>query len=104
MSQSPAATAVAPGTLPKFRLRPARSAGSLARSTGSFPGQFLVEIDPTVMPVTHLDAESDERPSIGGARGPRRDAAPEPNGGVGHARELLAQGADTLANLRRPVH
>jgi cytochrome P450 len=44
MSQSPAATAVAPVTLPKFRLRPARSAGSLARSTGSFPGQFLVEI------------------------------------------------------------
>ena len=63
----------------------------------------VVEIDPTVMPVTHLDAESDERPSIGGARGPRRDAAPEPNGGVGHARELLAQGADTLASLRRPV-
>jgi hypothetical protein len=33
---------------------------------------------------------------------PRHDAAPKPNGGVGHARELLAQGADTLAGLRRP--
>jgi hypothetical protein len=66
----------------------------------------VVEIDPTVMPVTHLhlDAGSDERPSIGGARGPRRDAAPGADGGVGHARELLAQGADTLASLRRPVH
>jgi hypothetical protein len=29
---------------------------------------------------------------------------PKPNGGVGQARELLAQGADTLAGLRRPVH
>ena len=64
----------------------------------------VVEVDPTVMPVTHMDAYSNERPSIRGARAPRGDVAPEPNGGVGHARELLAQGADTLANLRRPVH
>ncbi len=65
----------------------------------------VVDIDPTIMPVTHMGAYFQRT-----ARHPRhpvpprRDAAPEPNGGVGHARELLAQGADTLAGLRRPVH
>ena len=60
----------------------------------------VVEVDPTIMPLTRTHAPDSERQSL---RAPRRDAAPEPNGGVGQARELLAQGADTLAGLRRPV-
>jgi hypothetical protein len=63
----------------------------------------VVDIDPTIAPVTHMGAYSSERPGIRDSRPPRRDATPEPDGGVGHARELLAQGADTLAGLRRPV-
>ena len=64
----------------------------------------VVEVDPTIMPVTDMDASYAEPPGIRDARATRREAAPDPNGGVGQARELLAQGADTLANLRRPVH
>ena len=64
----------------------------------------VVEVDPTIMPVTHMDASYAEPPGIRDARATRREAASESNGGVGQARELLAQGADTLANLRRPVH
>ena len=60
----------------------------------------VVEVDPTIMPLTRTYAPDSERQ---GLRATRRDAAPEPNGGVGQARELLAQGADTLAGLRRPV-
>lgn len=60
----------------------------------------VVEIDPTIMPLTRTHAPDGERRSIGA---PRRDAAPGPKGGVGQARELLAQGADTLAGLRRPA-
>jgi hypothetical protein len=63
----------------------------------------VVGIDPTVMPVTQLHAESDERPSIRSAPALRPGSASGPDGGVLHARELLAQGADTLASLRRPV-
>jgi hypothetical protein len=64
----------------------------------------VVDVDPAIMPVTHMDASYAEPPGIRDARATRREAASEPNGGVGQARELLAQGADTLANLRRPVH
>jgi hypothetical protein len=64
----------------------------------------VVEVDPTIMPLTHTYAPDSERQSIRDFRATRRDAAPMPNGGVGQARELLAQGADTLAGLRRAVH
>jgi hypothetical protein len=64
----------------------------------------VVEVDPTMMPLTRTDVPHRERQGIRDVRAPRRDAAPMPNGGVGQARELLAQGVDTLAGLRRPVH
>jgi hypothetical protein len=59
------------------------------------------DIDPTIMPLTSAEDRHSERQGIGDLRATRLDAAPEPNGGVAQARELLAQGADTLAGLRR---
>jgi hypothetical protein len=64
----------------------------------------VVEVDPAVMPLTRTYDPYRERQGIRDSRALRRDAVPKPNGGVGQARELLAQGADTLAGLRRPVH
>jgi hypothetical protein len=64
----------------------------------------VVQVDPTVMPLTRTYAPNRERQGIRHSRALRRDAVPKPNGGMGQARELLAQGADTLAGLRRPVH
>jgi hypothetical protein len=63
----------------------------------------VVDVDPTIMPLTSTDDVYSERQGIRDFRAPRRGAAPPPNGGVGQARALLAQGADTLAALRRPV-
>jgi hypothetical protein len=56
----------------------------------------VVDLDPTVMPLAGTRAHAGARPGIGAAR---HDA----DGGVGHARELLAQCSDTIAGLRRPV-
>ena len=64
----------------------------------------VVAIDPTTMPLARSYGPSSGRQGIIGSGGSRRDAAIAPDGGVGHARELLAQGADTLAGLRRPPH
>lgn len=64
----------------------------------------VVEVDPAIMPLTRTYAPYSERQSIRDSRALQRDTVPKPNGGVGQARELLAQGADTLAGLRRPVH
>jgi hypothetical protein len=64
----------------------------------------VVEVDPTVMPLTRTYGLYSERQGIRDPRALRRDAVPKPNGGVWQARELLAQGTDTLAGLRRPVH
>jgi hypothetical protein len=61
----------------------------------------VVEVDPTLMPLARIDDPYSARQSIRDFRASRRDAAPKPNGGVGQARELLAQGADTLASLQR---
>jgi hypothetical protein len=60
----------------------------------------VVDVDPMVMPLARTLAPYGERPSI---RTARRDVSPELDGGVRHARELLAQGADILASLRRPL-
>jgi hypothetical protein len=54
----------------------------------------VVEVDPTVMPLARPRAQVGSRQGI---RDPRQDT----DRGVGHARELLAQGADTLAGLRQ---
>jgi hypothetical protein len=54
----------------------------------------VVGIDPTVMPLART------RASAGGREGVRA-AGNETDRGVRHARELLAQGTDTLAGLRR---
>jgi hypothetical protein len=61
----------------------------------------VVHVDPMIMPAARTYAR--ERPGIGDHRATRRAATPRPDGGLRHARELLAQGADTLAGLRRPV-
>ena len=61
----------------------------------------VVEVDPTILPLSRTHAPCSERQGIRDSL--RRDAAPKPDGGVGQARELLAQGADTLAGLRRHV-
>ncbi len=63
----------------------------------------VVEVDPTIMPLARTDDPYSARQSIRDFHAPRRDAGGTPDGGVGQARELLAQGADTLAGLRRPV-
>jgi hypothetical protein len=55
----------------------------------------VVEIDPTVVPLARPRAPVSAGPAI---RAPRHDT----DRGVGHARDLLAQGTDTLAGLRRP--
>ena len=65
--------------------------------------EAVVDVDPATMPLTRTYAPSRERQGIRDSRALPRGAVPEPNGGVGQARELLAQGADTLAGLRRPV-
>jgi hypothetical protein len=57
----------------------------------------VVDIDPMVMPVAGTHPAELRR-----LRAPRHSAAVEPGRGVGHARELLAEGIDTLAGLRRP--
>jgi hypothetical protein len=64
----------------------------------------VVAVDPTTMPLARTYVPSGGRQSISDSGGSRRDAATAPDGGLGHARELLAQGADTLAGLRRPPH
>jgi hypothetical protein len=51
----------------------------------------VVEIDPTVMPLAST-----------GAREGIRAVGHGTDRGVRHARELLAQGTDTLAGIRRP--
>ena len=56
----------------------------------------VVEVDPTVIPLARTRAPAGTRQGIGAARH-------DTDGGVGHARELLAQGTDTLAGIRRPV-
>jgi len=56
----------------------------------------VVEVDPTVMPLARTRAPASARQGIGGARH-------DTDRGLGHARELLAQGSNTLAGLRRPV-
>jgi hypothetical protein len=63
----------------------------------------VVDVEQTIMSLTSSDGPYSERQGIRDFRAPRRDAAPKPNGGVGQARELLAQGAETLAGLRPPV-
>ena len=63
----------------------------------------FVDVEQTIMSLTSSDGPYSERQGIRDFRAPRRDAAPKPNGGVRHARELLAQGAETLAGLRPPV-
>jgi hypothetical protein len=55
----------------------------------------VVEVDPTVMPLARTRAPAGAGEGI---RSPR----PGNGRGVWHARELLAQGTDTLADLRRP--
>jgi len=64
----------------------------------------VVEVDPAILPPTRAYAPSSGRQGIRDSRALQRDAASKPNGGMGQARELLAQVADTLADLRRPVH
>lgn len=54
----------------------------------------VVEIDPTVMPLARTRASVGRREGL-------RAAGRETDRGVRHARELLAQGTDTLAGLRR---
>jgi hypothetical protein len=66
--------------------------------------EAVVNVDPAIMPLTRTYAPHTERQGIRDSRALQRDAVPKPNGGVRQARELLAQGADTLAGLRRPVH
>ena len=62
----------------------------------------VVEVDPTVMPLGRSHAPDSERQGIRDFRASQHDVAPESARGVGHARDLLAQGTDTLAGLRRP--
>jgi hypothetical protein len=64
----------------------------------------VVEVDPAILPPTRTYAPPSGRQGIRDSRALQRDAASKPNGGMGQARELLAQVADTLAGLRRPVH
>jgi len=54
----------------------------------------VVEIDPTVMPLASTRASAGAREGI-------RAVGHGTDRGVRHARELLAQGADTLAGIRR---
>ena len=63
----------------------------------------VVDVDPTIMSLTSTDDLYGERQGTRDFHAPRRDAALKPDGGVGQARELLAQGAATLAGLRPPV-
>jgi hypothetical protein len=64
----------------------------------------VVEVDPEITPLTPTYAPYSERQGIRDSHALQRDAVPKPNGGVSQARELLAQGADTLAGIRRPMH
>jgi hypothetical protein len=66
--------------------------------------EAVVDVDPAIIPLTGTYAPYSERQGIRGSRALQRVAVPKPNGGVRQARELLAQGADTLAGLRHPVH
>jgi hypothetical protein len=61
----------------------------------------VVDVDPTVMPVARDPAADSARQGLRDLRSSRPDVAPGSDRGVGHARELLAQGTDTLAGLRR---
>jgi hypothetical protein len=54
----------------------------------------VVEIDPTVVPLARTRASAGAREGI-------RAAGHGTDRGVRHARELLAQGTDTLAGIRR---
>ena len=65
--------------------------------------EVVVDVGPAIMPLTRTYVPYSERQDVRDFRALQRDAVPKPNGGVGQARELLAQGADTLAGLRRPV-
>jgi hypothetical protein len=62
----------------------------------------VVEVDPEIMPLTPAYAPYTKRQGFRDSRALQRDAVPKPNGGVRQARELLAQGTDTLAGIRRP--
>jgi hypothetical protein len=62
----------------------------------------VVTVDPTVMPLARTHASDSERQAIRDFRARHHEVAPESARGVGHARDLLAQGTDTLAALRRP--
>lgn len=62
----------------------------------------VAEVNSTVMPLGRPHAPDSERQGIRDFRAPYHDVAPESARGVGHARDLLAQGTDTLAALRRP--
>jgi hypothetical protein len=63
----------------------------------------VLDIDPMVMPVVHMHAPDSGRPGLRDLRSARPDGVSGSDRGVGHARELLAQGTDTLAALRRPL-
>jgi hypothetical protein len=67
--------------------------------------EAFVDVDPTVMPLALAAPPESSRRSISSTSDIRAGSRIEnrkPGRGVGHARELLAQGADTLASLRRP--